>query len=158
MRILVPAIVTATLINSPVSAQGVELWRGLSVGMTKAQAKTTMPENDFDLFAGCRVNVHMRFPNGKLDSLTIRQKWTMQKTDCAEAIGKTLLEKYGQPERDVVSTDAIGTYVKAKVFDVYLWKSGDIVIEYREEVGGVEWSLTYRPPYGENVVPTIDGL
>jgi hypothetical protein len=158
MRILVLAIVTATLVSSRVAAQGVELWRGLSVGMTEGEANSTLPQREVDLFKGCRAGVDKTFPNGKLQSVTISQKTESADTVCQDAIWKTLLEKYGGPDHAFRMTPPPGSPSSFPNAYVYVWKSAERTIEYQAQVDDKGWSLTYRGPKVEKLVPYVEGL
>ena len=133
------------------------LWRGLTVGMSKDEVAKALPEKEIDLLADCRTIVSTRFQSDRLFSVTIQPKWILSKNNCIAPMTASLAEKYGEAARDVVKVPG-NKFKQEEIYDLYFWIAGSIEVEYRTQIGGKSWSLTYRPLKPSTSPKRIEGL
>jgi hypothetical protein len=158
LKRLISSIIVSCLAGSPALAQGsTELWRGLTVGMTKEEYKAKMPSDQVALLPDCTANVIARFPNGKLATIALRPKWVLASNNCIESLRTSLVGKYGQPELGNLEQPG-NQFMAPKTFDTFVWVSGSVQVEFRSQREGKDWALIYSLRTADNGPRTIDGL
>ena len=146
-----------TVVTPAIAQEPTVLWRGLTAGMTKEQVAEVLPEKEIDLLPDCRTVISPRFHNNRLVSVSILPKWILSKNSCIEPMTSSLVEKYGEANRTVENRPG-NKFKAAEIYDVYFWIAGNIEVDYRTQIGGKSWSLTYRPLAPSAPKKRIEGL
>ncbi|MES3055857.1 hypothetical protein O6V14_09460 [Sphingomonas faeni] len=152
------AVATIVFLSTKAEAQqGQELWHGLRVGMTKEEVRTILPKNEIDLLPDCRASISIRYESNRLVSVMLGEKWLLSKNNCISPMTTSLAERYGKASRSVIESPSTSPLTRGS-YEQYVWTKAGILIDYRSQLGGRSWSLTYRLAPESTPSSKIEGL
>ncbi|MCD1590109.1 hypothetical protein K7H13_04950 [Qipengyuania citrea] len=165
MKLPLATVTAAALLTLPLSIasaadgkSGIELFRGLYVGMTKDQAEQAFPEKYIDLNERCEVKVKKRFADNRLYRVQLTARWAMSRNDCWEAVTAGLMERYGyspaftrEDQGTKFAGDRAAWISDGRLITMTKYDTGSLV------AGG--WMLVYEVlPRGSEKPDKIEGL
>ena len=133
----------------------VELYGGLRTGMTKAEANSVLAETERFLTSSCQMTIKKVFEKDRLVSVHLRNKWTLEKSDCYEPIFSSLVEKYGEPQSREV-TPAVGSIIPEGTAETWIVDDRVITLSRRgdgtpKKAIGLEYTAKVTMPKPERI-------